>query len=256
MSTENAIALIQEGGKVWTTSIEVAEKLEKPHKDVLAKIRSLDCGAEYYGRNFSPVDYCDTKGERRPAVRMTRDGFTYLMSRFTGPIAAQWMVRFIEAFNALEQQALALIEDERDFRRRLEERQQALSEQLASNVLLLGGSVHEVKADVIDIKTRLTVLEAQRSARKEVKLPTKARHLEVMRGRSNRCPTCDKVAARVEIDHFWQNQIADFEHTWPLCHECHADLTHGRVKRDDVTDCFTAYHKHVDSHVPVQRKLW
>lgn len=256
MSQENAIALIQDGGKVWTTSLQVAEKFGKRHDTVLQKIRSLDAPADFMLQNFMEHSYVDERGNLQPAYRMTRDGFTYLASRFTGPLAAAWMIKFIAAFNALEQQALALIEDERAFRRRLEERQQALSEQLASNVLLLGGSVHEVKADVIDIKTRLTVLESQRSARKEVKLPTKARHLEVMRARGNRCPKCDKVAARVEIDHFWQNQIADFEHTWPLCHDCHAELTHGRVKRDDVTDLFTAYHKHVDTHVPVQRKLW
>lgn len=256
MSQENAIALIQDGGTVWTTSLEVAERFNKQHKDVLRAVRDLENSEEFKRRNFAPHSYVDARGNTQPCVHMTRDGFGVLAMGFTGKEAAYWKERFLAAFNALEKQALALIEDERAFRRRLEERQQALSEQLASNVLLLGGSVHEVKADVIDIKTRLTVLESQRSARKEVKLPTKARHLEVMRARGNRCPKCDKVAARVEIDHFWQNQIADFEHTWPLCHDCHAELTHGRVKRDDVTDLFTAYHKHVDTHVPVQRKLW
>jgi Rha family phage regulatory protein len=256
VSQENAIALIQDGGKVWTTSLDVAEKFGKQHAHVLRSIRDLECSAQFNQSNFGAVDYVDPKGERRPMVRMTRDGFTFLAMGFTGKEAAIWKERFIAAFNALEQHAFALIEDERAFRRRLEERQQALSEQLASNVLLLGGSVHEVKADVIDIKTRLTVLESQRSARKEVKTATKARHLEVMRSRGNRCPMCDRVAVRIETDHFWQNQIADFEHTWPLCHECHADLTHQRVKRDDVTDLFTAYHKHVDRHMPVQRKLW
>ncbi len=91
-------------GAAMVDSRDVAERFEKQHKDVLRAIRKLEVPAEFNQRNFAPVEYLDPKGEKRPHILMTRDGFSLIAMGFTGAAATQWKVRFIEAFNKLEQE--------------------------------------------------------------------------------------------------------------------------------------------------------
>ena len=96
----NAVAV--SNGKVTTTSLKIAEVFCKPHKDVLKAIRSLETPEYFNRRNFSPVEYSDAKGEKRPAYCITKDGFTLLAMGFTGAKAMQFKIAYIEAFNAME----------------------------------------------------------------------------------------------------------------------------------------------------------
>ena len=91
-------------GKVSTTSLDIAEKFEKKHKDVLKTIRQLECSASFNGRNFAPVKYKDAKGEKRPMFHITRDGFAILVMGFTGKKAMQWKEKYIAAFNRMEEE--------------------------------------------------------------------------------------------------------------------------------------------------------
>lgn len=82
----------------------LAEHFNRSHKNVLrdiAKIRAK-CPESFYGLNFEPVEYVDSKGEKRPAFLLTRDAFSLLVMGFTGAAAIHWKLRYIEAFNALE----------------------------------------------------------------------------------------------------------------------------------------------------------
>lgn len=88
-------------GQPTTTSRDIAETFGKRHADVLARIRALDCSKEFNERNFSSVDYADSKGERHQEYRITRDGFAFLCMGFTGAKAAQWKERYINTFNRL-----------------------------------------------------------------------------------------------------------------------------------------------------------
>jgi Rha family phage regulatory protein len=85
--------------EIKTTSLLVAEKFGKLHKDVLKKIQTLECSAEFNQRNFAPVEYADAKGEKRPAYEMTKDGFMFLVMGFTGKAAAEVKELYINAFN-------------------------------------------------------------------------------------------------------------------------------------------------------------
>ena len=87
----------------------VAYHFKRNHRDVLRDIRKLraKCTESFYRRNFAPVEYADSKGEKRPAYLLTRDGFSLLVMGFTGAEAVRWKIRYIEAFNALEAAALA-----------------------------------------------------------------------------------------------------------------------------------------------------
>ena len=94
-------------GKAVTTSLKIAKVFCKPHKDVLKAIRSLETPEDFNRRNFSPVEYSDAKGEKRPAYCITRDGFTLLAMGFTGAKAMQFKLAYIAAFNAMEAELAA-----------------------------------------------------------------------------------------------------------------------------------------------------
>lgn len=94
-------------GQVTTSSLHVADHFGKPHRDVLTRIRALDCSPEFSERNFSLAEYIDSQHKNRPYYRMTRDGFTFLCMGFTGKQAAKWKEAYINAFNQMEAQLQA-----------------------------------------------------------------------------------------------------------------------------------------------------
>lgn len=96
---ENIVQI--DDGQMFTTSLIVAEAFEKNHYDVLKAISNLECSPEFNERNFAAVDYKDSKGEMRPAYRLTRDGFAFLAMGFTGKKAAAWKEKFLEALTIM-----------------------------------------------------------------------------------------------------------------------------------------------------------
>ena len=92
----------QRGNQLFTTSIDVAEKFGKQHKNVLQAILALECSDEFNRLNFQPVKYVDEKGERRPMYHISRDGFSFLAMGFRGKKAAEWKEKYITAFNLME----------------------------------------------------------------------------------------------------------------------------------------------------------
>lgn len=92
-------------GRVVISSLAVADILERRHKDILTSIRELladDTDSESTGQTFRPVEYVDAKGEYRPAYEMSRDGFVFLVSRFTGSKAFSIIKSYVEKFNEME----------------------------------------------------------------------------------------------------------------------------------------------------------
>ena len=96
----NSIVLVK-NQSVITTSILVAEKFERNHRDILRAIKKLDCSQEFNERNFALVEYVDAKGEKRPMYQMTKDGFVFLVMGFTGSKAAKFKEDYINAFNEM-----------------------------------------------------------------------------------------------------------------------------------------------------------
>lgn len=90
-------------GRMFTTSLIVAEAFEKEHKNVLRDIENLECSKEFHRLNFEHTPYVHPQnGQTYPAYRLTRDGFAFLAMGFTGKKAAAWKEKFLEAFNAME----------------------------------------------------------------------------------------------------------------------------------------------------------
>ena len=99
---ETALTFVQDG-KVLTDSRTVAATFGKEHRNVLAAVKRLGIPADFNALNFKPVEYTDEKGERRPCYHITRDGFVLLVMGFTGKKAMTFKIKYIEAFNKMEQ---------------------------------------------------------------------------------------------------------------------------------------------------------
>lgn len=98
------------GGEATCASYHIAEHFSKAHKDVLRVIDRLrdECGPEFDRRNFTPIDYIDGKGRKYRAYSLTRDGFSLVVMGFTGSAATEWKIKYIGAFNALENEVRAI----------------------------------------------------------------------------------------------------------------------------------------------------
>lgn len=99
----STIVIESHDGQIWTTSLEIAKRFGKNHKNVLRAIENIGRTAEFSRLNFEPRDYIDDRGKVQPCFNITRDGFSFLAMGFTGKYAAQWKESFIAAFNLMEQ---------------------------------------------------------------------------------------------------------------------------------------------------------
>lgn len=91
--------------KPMTTSLIVAKKFKREHKNVLQAIEKLDCSGDFFAANFSAATF-ESRGKQYPMYQMTRDGFTFLCMGFTGHEAAKWKEAYIKVFNAMEAEIL------------------------------------------------------------------------------------------------------------------------------------------------------
>lgn len=101
-ATEKYPVVTVSNNHLTTSSKNVADVFGKNHRDVLRAIDNLETPEEFNQRNFAPVEYRDAKGEKRPMVEITRDGFTILVMGFTGPKAMKFKLAYIDAFNKME----------------------------------------------------------------------------------------------------------------------------------------------------------
>ncbi|MFS1583841.1 MAG: Rha family transcriptional regulator [Candidatus Arsenophonus phytopathogenicus] len=102
----NSPNVIIHNGKAITTSLDVADYFCKLHKDVLKRIKVLECSTEFTERNFS-LCFKNNKlqnGKPQPYYEMTKDGFVFLVMGFTGKKAAQFKEAYIAEFNRMEAQ--------------------------------------------------------------------------------------------------------------------------------------------------------
>ena len=111
----NEIILSEKNGQVLASSRVVAERFGKAHGSVLKTI----CGETRNGKHINGL--CDeilasgnpltkyfikstymNRGKEYPEYLMTRDGFSLLAMGFTGKEAVEWKLKYIDAFNQME----------------------------------------------------------------------------------------------------------------------------------------------------------
>ena len=101
---EEVIVKRTEDGELVVTSRQVAEDFRKEHNDTKKRIRELirDMG-EISHNYFILSKYKDSLNRTQEEYLLTRDGFSLLVMGFTGSRALEWKLKYIEAFNKMEQ---------------------------------------------------------------------------------------------------------------------------------------------------------
>lgn len=91
-------------GQPTASSRDIAEHFGKEHKNVLQSIENLTAENSALTQMFFKTSYISGTGKAYPMYLMNRDGFTLLAMGFTGKEALEWKVKYINAFNAMEQE--------------------------------------------------------------------------------------------------------------------------------------------------------
>jgi Rha family phage regulatory protein len=85
----------------------VAEVFGKQHKHVIRDIEKMIVDLPEKDRSkFGQISTEDSYGRKRPAYQMNRDGFSLLAMGFTGKKALHFKLKYIDAFNRMEQALL------------------------------------------------------------------------------------------------------------------------------------------------------
>jgi Rha family phage regulatory protein len=92
--------------RLFVSSMDVAERFDKLHKNVVQAIERLECSDEFRRLNFQPSSYIASHSRQQPCYKLTRDGFSLLVMGFTGRKAIYWKERYIQAFNMMEAELL------------------------------------------------------------------------------------------------------------------------------------------------------
>lgn len=100
----NDLVFKGQNDQVITTSLKVAEKFKKEHRNVLKSIRKLMTAKNVaVAKMFDEQMYVNDQGKEQPMFYMNRDGFVLLAMGFTGDRAIDFKVEYIEAFNKMEE---------------------------------------------------------------------------------------------------------------------------------------------------------
>ena len=91
-------------GQIVVSTRQVAEHFEKRHTHVLTVIKELLNSAENSAQWFFKAEYKDASGKSNPEYLMNRDGFSLLVMGFTGKKALEWKIKYIQAFNVMEEE--------------------------------------------------------------------------------------------------------------------------------------------------------
>lgn len=147
-----------------TTSLVLSEAFGKQHKHVLeaisSKINSAENSAQYK-KMFAESTYTDRSGKQNKMYYLNRDGFTFIAMGFTGRKADEFKLKYIEAFNRMEEQirnqSLQVLNQSTDDLKRanllykianLTSDEELKEESLKSSYeLITGKSIHQKKTD-------------------------------------------------------------------------------------------------------------
>lgn len=260
------LGLRMDGPVALVNSRDVTERFGKRHDHVLRDIDALlasndgQLGAAQDGSPDlgSPTDQA-VSGWFRPVLAwheaaqretrsfdLTRDGFTLLVMGWSGERALRFKVAYIQAFNAMEASLRAQAPEDR-FLAAIREIVAPLAVRFTGQDQAINHVASRVDAIAEDVAYLKHVAHHRRRVIGEA---TKREHLEdtlVLGGRCACCNIAEVVtvdgirSAFAEFDHFYASSQPNGVHTWLICKPCHADLTAGRVPREQREAEFRAY---------------
>ena len=136
-----------QNNRVVVSSKQVAKRFGKLHKDVLESIRQI-LVAENSATNFYEETTFDYRGRKFPIYLMDKDGFSLLVMGFTGKEALEWKIKYIKAFNAMEQE--------------IQHKEYQASVAKSSENELLRKKVEQLKKDKFDISIQVDLAIRER----------------------------------------------------------------------------------------------
>jgi len=89
-------------GKPTVSSKEIADKFNKPHKNVIRDIKNLKCSDDFRKLNFEPSTYTSPQNKKFECFDMTKNGFIFLCMGFTGHKAAEYKEAYIDSYDKME----------------------------------------------------------------------------------------------------------------------------------------------------------
>lgn len=100
----NEIILQNKNGQILASSRDVAERFGKEHDKVCRDIKKLlKSQPTKLASEFIESEYLTDRGRTYTEYLLTRDGFSLLCMGFTGDKALEWKLKYIEAFNKMEE---------------------------------------------------------------------------------------------------------------------------------------------------------
>lgn len=97
------ITLFNQDGRILASSRDVAEKFGKRNPDVNRAIENLIVQNCTVKNMFIKTSYISSRGRNENEFLMDRDGFSLLVMGFTGQKALEWKLKYIDAFNKMEE---------------------------------------------------------------------------------------------------------------------------------------------------------
>ncbi|MDZ5016594.1 phage antirepressor Ant, partial [Clostridium perfringens] len=102
------INILNQDGQLVVTSRQTAEDFEKEHAKINRDIENLIGGisknGDTYNHLFIETQYQNEQNKQwYKEYLLTRDGFSLLVMGFTGSKALSWKLKYIEAFNKMEE---------------------------------------------------------------------------------------------------------------------------------------------------------
>lgn len=99
----NLINVTNYNGELVVSSRDVAKDFGKEPKHVNESIRKLIAENSTVKNMIIESTYISSRGREEREYLLTRDGFSLLVMGFTGASALQWKLKYIDAFNKMEQ---------------------------------------------------------------------------------------------------------------------------------------------------------
>lgn len=99
------ITLFNQNGNIWASSREIANKFDKRHTHVLDIIKGFkkELSTAEFSALFILSSYKASNGKMNDEYLINRDGFSLLCMGFTGKKALEWKLKYIDAFNKMEE---------------------------------------------------------------------------------------------------------------------------------------------------------
>lgn len=88
--------------KLTVSSLQVARDFDKRHCDIIRAIEDIKAKNCVLTKMLIETSYVAGTGKKYKSYELTRDGFSLLVMGFTGRKALEWKLKYIEAFNLME----------------------------------------------------------------------------------------------------------------------------------------------------------